>query len=191
MTTEDTTMPDYQRINEALKTLQALSEASESHGLLCALFCVGAEISQGAWIDSMLSGQVQEGDIMVKDATNALNSLFEKTRLQYESDFFEFELLLPGEKESFHKRIGALAMWAQGFLAGIGLMGVDLNSSYSAEVREAIEDLTKISRLQFDDEQLGDDEDESAYAELVEYAKVASMLLHSECRMISSQRESQ
>ena len=66
-------------------------------------------------------------------------------------------------------------------------MGVSLDAKYSDEVREAIEDLTKISRLQYNDEEIGDDEDETAYTELVEYAKIASLLLHSECEIIKKQ----
>lgn len=184
---ETNQMPGYRDITVALNTLKALTEASESHGLLCALFCVGADVNQTAWIDSMLSDHVQEGDIMVKQATEKLSVMFETTRMQYQSDFFDFELLLPEDNAPFHQRIGALALWAQGFLAGIGLMGVSLDKNYSDEAREAIEDLTKISRLQFDDEQLGDEEDERSYSELVEYAKVASLLLHSECKMIKKE----
>ncbi len=180
-------MPSYIDITKSLRSLKALTEASESHGLLCALFCVGADVRQTAWIDSMLTDHIEEGDIMVKEAIEHLSSMFEKTQIQYTSDFFDFELLLPDDTAAFHHRIGALALWAQGFLAGIGLMGVTLDSGYSDEVKEAIEDLSKISRLQYDDEQLGDDEDEGAYIELVEYAKVASLLLHSECEVIKKQ----
>ena len=182
-----TTMPCYDEVTKSLKSLKALTEASESHGLLCALFCVGAEIRKSAWIDSMLTDHVQDGDIMIKHAVKILGDMFDETSIQYDSDFFKFDLLLPIDDTPFYHRIGALALWSQGFLAGIGLMGISLDSGYSAEVKEAIADLSKIARLQYDDEMDGDDDDEAAYTELVEYAKVASLLLHSECEIVKKQ----
>ena len=83
----NSTMPSYDNVTKALKTLKALTEASESHGLLCALFCVGADVRQAAWIDSMLTDHIQDGDIMVQQATDNLNSMFEVTKFQYQSDF--------------------------------------------------------------------------------------------------------
>ena len=76
-------------------------------------------------------------------------------------------------------RIDALAMWCQGFLSGLGLMEIDYSKG-SLEVQEAIADLIDMSRLQYDDEITGKEDEERAYMELVEYTKVAVLLIHSE-----------
>ncbi|MCF6776840.1 UPF0149 family protein [Thiotrichales bacterium 19X7-9] len=180
MSNEEEKMPEFDEVAKALKHLKAMTEVAESHGLLCALFSGGADVRISAWVDSMLTTFVEEGDIMAENALVVLAGVFEATKNQYQSGFYDLELLLPDDSTSFHQRIDALAMWCQGFLSGLGLMGFAFEASHSQEIKEAITDLSKMSALQYDEEEEGDEESEKAYNELVEYAKVAALLLHAE-----------
>ena len=71
-------------------------------------------------------------------------------------------------------------MWCQCFLSGLGLTGIDLKKHDIGDIGKVIEDLFKMARLQYDCEEDGNENDEKAYFELVEYTKVAALLLHSE-----------
>ncbi|MDA7742277.1 YecA family protein [Francisellaceae bacterium] len=172
--------PTFDEVTVALQNLKALSEPAEAHALLCALFSAGADVRIHAWIDSMLSGHVEEGDIKAQEAFDVLEKLFNSTHEQYHSGYFDLELLLPGEEAPFYMRIGALALWCQGFISGLGLIGVDLAAQKNNEISEAVQDLSKMSRLQYDCEEEGNEDDEKAFFELVEYTKVAALLLHNE-----------
>ncbi|WP_116963665.1 UPF0149 family protein [Fastidiosibacter lacustris] len=172
-------LPSYQAVTDALRKIKALSEASEAHALLCALFTVGAEVRIQAWMDSLMAEPIESGDIMAQAALKTLSQMYQVTKAQFLSHNIHFDLLLPIDEEVFYKRIDALAMWCQGYLSGLGLIELDYTKG-SAEVQEAISDLLDVSRLQYDDEVTGQEDEEKAYVELVEYTKVAVLLIHSE-----------
>ncbi|MFZ9035432.1 MAG: UPF0149 family protein [Francisellaceae bacterium] len=180
--------PSYDEVSEALLRISGLSEAAEAHGLLCALFTAGANIRVDAWIDSLMEGQLEAGDIMVTGALKTLSDMYQYTKSQFNESLMTLDLLLPSDDDPFYRRIDALAMWCQGYLSGLGLMEIDLSAG-SEEVKEAINDLLDISRLQYDEEETGDESDEKAYAELVEYAKVAALLIYSEFAMKAPDNE--
>ncbi|WP_192482765.1 MULTISPECIES: UPF0149 family protein [Cysteiniphilum] len=177
--TEKQVLPDYQEVTTALRKINALSEASEAHALLCALFTGGAEMRIEAWMDSLMAEPIEAGDVVAQDALKVLAEMYQVTKAQFLAQDMHFDLLLPDDDEKFYMRIDALAMWSQGFLSGLGLMEIDYTKG-SIEVQEAIVDLIDMSRLQYDDEVTGQEDEEKAYMELVEYTKVAVLLIHSE-----------
>ena len=173
--------PEFHEVQEALRNLKAVVEPAEAHGLLCALFSGGADLRIKAWIDSMLTSDLpEEGDIVANKGILVLESLYNSTKEQFDSGYFDLELLLPNDDSVFYLRIGALAMWCQSYLSGLGLAGVKLDRHKKGDIGEAISDLLKMSQLQFGEEEAGNEEDEKAYYELVEYTKIAALLLHTE-----------
>ena len=172
-------MPNYQALADALRNLSALSEAAEAHALLCALSTGGANVNINAWIDSLLSGSLVLEDAATQAALKVLGEMYQATKLQFANNNFEFYLLLPSDDAPFYQRIAALAMWCQSYLAGLGLMQIDFSQG-TQEVTEAVEDLVNISRLQYDGEVDGAEDQEKSYTELVEYTKVAVLLIDSE-----------
>lgn len=173
-------LPSYQAVSESLKKVHALSEASEAHALLCALFTGGAEVRIQAWIDALMAEPIQPEDAATKPALEVLKQMYQATKAQFTAETpWSFDLLLPDDEAPFHARIDALAMWSQGFLSGLGLMSFDFKQG-SKELQEAMRDLVDLSRVQYDNEVSGKSEEESAYMELVEYTKVAVLLIQSE-----------
>ena len=77
------------------------------------------------------------------------------------------------------ERALALSQWCQGFLYGFGTGGPCRASELTAEVEEVLRDLTHISQASVD---TGADaeEEEQAYAEIVEYVRVGVQLIHDE-----------
>ena len=171
--------PKFEDVAEALKIMQALTTASEAHGLLCALFSFGAEVKFTAWSDSLMTKSIEEGDVVAASALKTMKKLYDYTKAQFDEKSLSFDLFIPGDDELLRYRAEALTYWIRGFLSGVGLFGLDYENSKDKEVKEAVNDLMKISYMDY--KNLTDDEDsENDFIELLEYTKVAVLLIDSE-----------
>ena len=85
--------------------------------------------------------------------------------------------LLPGDDAPLAERAKALGQWCQGFLDGFGM--VVGNAPLSAEAMEVLQDLSAIAQVQSGLEESEDGE--SDYMEVMEYLRVAPLLLFAEC----------
>lgn len=171
--------PNFEDMREALKIMQALTTPSESHGLLCALFSFGAEVKFTAWSDSLMTKSLEEGDLVAISALQTMKKLFDYTKTQFDEKELSFDLFIPADEDELSYRAEGLANWIKGFLSGVGLFGLDYESTTNKEVKEAIHDLMQISYM--DHSALEDDEDSEAdFIELLEYTRVAVLLIDSE-----------
>ncbi|KEI36037.1 putative conserved exported protein precursor [Francisella sp. W12-1067] len=171
--------PNFEDINEALKVMQALPTASEAHGLLCALFSFGAEVKFTAWSDSLMTKSLEEGDIIAASALQTMKELYDFTKNQFDEKGLSFDLFIPGDEESLSYRAEGLSHWIKGFLSGVGLFGLDYENAESKEVKEAIHDLMQISYMDYSSLE-DNDTSESDFLELLEYTRVAVLLIDSE-----------
>jgi len=176
---EATKLPGFATISKAIELLNIETPAAEMHGLLTALFCGGAKLRQEAWLNSMFSAeQAEEGDIIRAEARDALIAVYQVTANCFAESEHDFNLLLPEEDSEFHLKVEALAEWCQGFLTGLSLVGIDVQGKQAGDLQEAFDDLMKISCLRYEEDELSDEESEAAYTELVEYARVAVLLIY-------------
>jgi hypothetical protein len=172
-------LPDYRTVDEALSDLEAVGGAAETHGLLCAILSSGVAVRPEAWLESMMSKPLAKGDNKSESAYKVLQDLYQKTRTALtEMDDFDLQLLLPNDDSDFSERIEALVQWTQGFLSGLKAMGIEQKDE-QGEMKDALSDLNKIACLEYENE-IGDEEGEHAYAELVEYTRMAVLLVHDE-----------
>jgi len=176
--TDTLTLPSHDTVTASLEVLSALGGASDAHGLLTAMFASCAAIRKEAWINSLLSQPSESEDEYIKNAREALERMFVVTQVSLDEGDFAFSLLLPDDESGFETRIDALSSWCQGFIAGLSLVNVDEKSLHDDNVKEAYVDLLNMSCLEYDHEEAGDEEAESAYTELVEYARTAVMILY-------------
>jgi uncharacterized protein len=137
-------------------------------------------LRKNAWLDSLLSQPVDHDDRVTQTAIEVLDQLFVETQRRLYSSDFEFELLLPDDEASLEERIEALSSWCQGFVSGLNLIGINLDTLSGEAPQEALRDMLKMSCLAYDQEESGNAEDEAAYIELLEYARAAVMLLYEE-----------
>lgn len=86
-----------------------------------------------------------------------------------------FRLYLPGDREPLGLRVEALAAWVRGFLSGIGQAGTRLHE-LGPEGAETLSDLDAIARGAAVTDGASEAE-EQAYAELVEYVRLAVQTL--------------
>jgi yecA family protein len=175
----NTSLPKFKAIEDALETLGAQGGAAQTHGLLSALLSGGAPLRKEAWLASMLSS-ANKDNADAKAASKVLLSVHEVSTHVFTEDPDEFALLLPDDETDLPERIQALADWSQGFVSGLNFIGVKLENNTEGDIGEALNDLVKISCLQFEAEELSDEDAENAYMELSEYAKIAVLLLHAE-----------
>jgi uncharacterized protein YgfB (UPF0149 family) len=91
----------------------------------------------------------------------------------------EFEPLLPDDESPLNGRANALALWCTGFLYGLGTGHISDLEALNGDVGEIVRDFTEISRATGDDAE-ADESNEQAYAELVEFIRVAAQVVFEE-----------
>ncbi|MHA6198318.1 YecA/YgfB family protein [Pseudomonas wadenswilerensis] len=146
---------------------------AELHGLLLGRSCAGAGFDVDSWLAD--AAQLLESE-PVDNVRSALIGLQEMVKAELTGEDITIVLLLPGDEQPLTERAAALGQWCQGFLSGFGLNagGKDLSS----EVNEVLQDLSAISQVQ---DALEESEDgESDYMEVMEYLRVAPLLLYTE-----------
>ena len=152
---------------------QAVSPA-ELHGLLLGRSCAGADFLVEPWLADAadLLGEMPEGNVR-----QALIGLQEMVKGELAGEDIAVVLLLPNDDAPLTERAVALGQWCQGFLAGFGLIAGD--RALSAEAMEVLQDLSAIAQIQ--DALEESEEGESDYMEVMEYLRVAPVLLFTEC----------
>ncbi|OQW95641.1 MAG: hypothetical protein BWK79_01760 [Beggiatoa sp. IS2] len=175
-------MQIYQPLNQSLQNAHALMKISEVHGLLCGLLCTSQNISEKQWLDHLFDENDGE-NLLIQNCQKQLFLLKEYTASQLSSDEYPFNLLLPEDDSSLIERTQALAEWCQGFLLGLGLTLIN-QLKLTAELEEFIKDMISISHLAPPEQE--SEEDETAYAELIEYIRVGILMLYQELMTMES-----
>jgi hypothetical protein len=166
--------PDYAEIEQLLNAQRSLTDAAEAHGTLAGCLCALTDYGFQDWLREILpEGRAEPA------AADTLYGLFTTTAAALEQTDMEFEPLLPSDAQSLEVRTAALALWCQGFLYGLGSGSIPDASGLPGDVGEIVRDLGEITRAGVDDEQ-GEESNEGAYAELVEFVRVGVQLLFEE-----------
>ena len=170
----------FEHLSAAFTALNVPLDPAEWHGLLCGASAGGMR-SPTAVLDLLeaeLATQVVEEALRSALTEIAADAAHDLARFDY-----GFQLLLPADDAPLGARVRALAVWCQGFLAGLGQGGGA--RSLSADTASALDDLAAIGRADadLDDSDLDDtEEDERDYAELVEYVRAAVLVIDAELR---------
>ncbi len=172
-------LPDYDDIADCLGDRGGGAAAAEAHGTLCGLLCTAAQDLPHAWIRNTLADAMQETGEAYGDARRALGSLYGASLAALNGEDMRFCPLLPPDDRDLGARTLALASWCQGFLYGLAIRGLRDLSDLEGEIREFLADLAQISRAEFGDVAgEASEQDEVAYAELVEYIRVGVQLFY-------------
>lgn len=172
---------DHDALDDALKRCGSSWDAAQTHGLLSGQLAISGADSGFGWLAQVLEG-TGEADRERAECEAMLSALFETTYRQLEQRLSEFEPLLPADSDSTAARAAALAHWCEGFLHGL------VSSSHAgalkarlaaAPVADIIKDMLEVTRASAEDGD-GDESDEQAYTEIVEYLRVAAQLIYEE-----------
>jgi uncharacterized protein YgfB (UPF0149 family) len=163
--------PPFHEIAGSLREANALADLPEAHGTLAGAFCAG-QVTLEDWLREVFP----EG--RPGAAAAAMRVVYEWTRESLESGG-PLDPLLPDDEVPVADRAPALGEWCQGFLYGLGTSALPDPEHLPAQVAEIVRDLTAITRVGADPDE-SEEENEQAYAELVEFVRVAVQLLHEE-----------
>lgn len=168
-----TTSPSYNEVAKTLEKNHSEFNPAQVHGLLCGLICVLPLHVDYDWKKHVLGINSKPA------AVEVLERLYEATYQELHEFSFEFSLLLPDDKLDINSRTESLGLWCQGFLIGLQQSDEMTWQSISEEMENALTDITEIAKVDFGDI-MKNEEDETAYFELVEYVRLAALMIFQE-----------
>lgn len=170
---------DFDTVGRVLARAAAQADAADSHGYLCGLVCAAGYAQPGQWETELLGEQAGGTESHAEHAQRLLQAMYQDVQVRLNSPELEFQLLLPDDGVPLVERTEMLGDWCSGFLSGLGVGGLPPLDQLSADSRELLDDLAQISRVAFDIDEPGE-EDESAFMEIVEFVRVGVLYLNEE-----------
>lgn len=172
---------DHDALDDALKRCGASWDAAQTHGLLTGRLAVAGVAAGPDWLGQVLEG-TEESNALRMECQNMLDTLYQSTFWQLSERLSEFTPLLPDDQSDAGDRTAAMAHWCEGFLHGLvsAKHGDELRDRLAAEpLSDIIRDMLHITRAEVDSA-TDEETNEAAYAELVEYLRVAAQLAYEE-----------
>lgn len=177
-------LPDFDRSLALASGNLDGSDLAECHGIACGLLVRQPKANPDAYFD--LLGMLEVVHDPAPGFRAALQELFSSSSKQLVDDEMGMSLWLPGDDETLEDRTAALAQWCNGFLAAIGSGQDKRLDALSGEAAESLADLQEIAMAEIGesvDSVDGDlEEEEVAFAEIVEYIRIAVLILREELR---------
>jgi len=172
---------DFEELDDALRSCGSNWDAAQTHGLLTGRLAISGVPAGPDWLQQVLEG-TDEANALRAECQKMLDNLYQGTFWRLTERLSEFTPLLPGDDTGAQQRTIAMAHWCEGFLHGL------VSSQHQQVLKErlAAEPLSDIIRDMLKITQAGIDEDsdeetnEAAYAEIVEYIRVAAQLAYEE-----------
>jgi uncharacterized protein len=165
----------FKDFEDALATAGSLADAAEAHGSLCGALCSMSPYKMQDWVNEILP----DGAAVTDESAAMIERVFTATATSFGEQGMEFEPLLPDDESPLNGRANALALWCTGFLYGLGTGHISDLEALNGDVGEIVRDFTEISRATGDDAE-ADESNEQAYAELVEFIRVAAQVVFEE-----------
>lgn len=172
---------DYDALEDALKRCGASWDAAQTHGLLTGRLAVAGVPAGPEWLQHVLEGTDQNSALTL-ECQKMLDTVYQSTFWHLSERLSEFMPLLPDDDSDARTRTVAMAHWCEGFLHGLvsARHGDAVRDRLAAEpLSDIIRDMLEITRAEVDEE-TDDESNEAAYAELVEYLRVAAQLAYEE-----------
>ncbi len=172
-------VPGLDDLALTLEGLGAGCSASELHGVLTGLLAGGARLNRSA-LQKVLETHADTDRALDDGATASLWQLQLQTLEDLGDSELVFAPLLPDDDDDLALRVAALSDWCQGFLVGFGTAVRPSDTRVHGEsVRETLQDIVHVSSVDAT-AQSNDEGDESAYAELYEFVRMAVIHLFEE-----------
>lgn len=172
---------DHNELDAALRRCGSSWNAGQTHGLLCSRLALAGAEGASRWLTQVLA-DTDPDNALRSECEAMLEALCTATWQQLSGRQLDFMLLLPDDDEAALVRAEAMGQWCEGFLHGLvsETHGDKLRERLATDpLSDIIKDMLEITRATVGDE--ADDEgNESAFAELVEYLRVAAQLTYEE-----------
>lgn len=172
------TLPDYHSFSQAIMSLNLSVSGAEFHGVLCGYLTSGGNQGGESYIRSILAKKHNDA---TRIAASALFDLLAISQHQLLQVGFEFQLLLPEDDQSLLVRAQAFSEWCEGFILGLTVNGLNLESLHNDDAQDALQHLIEFAKLDYEALQVSED-DERALMEVVEYTRMAVLTIHMEAQ---------
>lgn len=172
-------LPPHSELANQLLRESVGVDASELHGVLCGYIAGGGKPVGNDWLAKLAI------DAPTPSEASALAQMQRASLAQFADPDFALNLLLPEDAAELGLRADCVLQWCRGFLGGFGLAGhLD---ALPENVSEAINDLHRIGSA---DVGVEDEEaDEEALAEIVEFVRMAALMIHQEMATTGSDED--
>ncbi|MEM1412588.1 MAG: UPF0149 family protein [Pseudomonadota bacterium] len=179
----DEPLPDFDRSLALAQGNLDAAGLAESHGVACGLLVRHPGARPDEYLD--LLGMLEIASKPGPALREVFMELLEASRGQLSDDAMRLVIWLPDDDESLEDRTESLAQWCNGFLASIGAGADDRLGSLSGEGSEALADIQEIALAELGAEggtPEALEEEEGAFTEIVEYVRIAVLLLREDLR---------
>ncbi|MCB1668109.1 MAG: UPF0149 family protein [Porticoccaceae bacterium] len=167
---------NFDEISHELYAAELSANPAELHGVICGCIC-GGQTLQPDQLYQLVCSLLDTVAEQIEPLEETLLSLYDYSVGQVRSGGFVFQPLLPDDEMVIEQRVMALGEWCQGFLFGLGQSGLSRETRLTSDIADVLRDLAAIAQVGLDD---GTDDDEVSYVELVEYVRVAVLLVAAE-----------
>jgi len=172
----------YSALADLLIQQGAVISPAELHGLLLGRSVAGSGFAAEPWLADAAE---LIGSIADEALQKALIGLQILLKAELEGRDITLTLLLPPDSAPLAERASALGKWCQGFLSGFGLIAGSI--ALSADAQEVLQDLASISTVQ--DGLEASEDGEGDYMQVMEYLRVAPLLLYGECAQKAEEKK--
>jgi len=172
----------FKDFEDVLATAGSLADAAEAHGSLCGALCSMTPYGLQDWVNELLPDQAALSD----ESAAMMEKVFAATATCFGEQGMAFQPLLPDDDQPLNGRANALGLWCTGFLYGLGTGQISDLHALKGDVGEIVRDFTEISQAT-GDEADSDEANEFAYAELVEFIRVAAQVVFEELQPLRQQ----
>lgn len=171
---------DFYELEAELRKIDAMASPAEAHGILCGQLSAGQQDNQMAWLREYLPNLGAKGEPWENTQVWFLQ-LHKFTLAELSADQFNFMPLLPDDEDPLSTRLNSLAEWCSGFLAGFSSAGSRKPEEFTEDALTALRDIQQISQV---DTEIDEEEDgEAAYFEVLEYVRMAALMIFTEFGM--------
>ena len=154
----------------------SLADAAEAHGSLCGALCSMSPYKMQDWVNEILP----DGAALSDESAAMIERVFAATATSFGEQGMEFEPLLPDDEQPLNGRAQCACIMVHGLSVWPRYRAISRTSKRSnGDVGEIVRDFTEISRATGDDAD-EDESNEQAYAELVEFIRVAAQVVFEE-----------
>ena len=163
----------YDEFERVLRDAHALPEPAEAHGTLAGALCSSRDYGLIEWLHEILPDDSPDDEAL---KSSVLQNVYDNMVRTLAGNDADFAPLLPDDDAPLTQRADALSLWCQGFLYGLGSGSAADPSKVSSEAGEIIRDFTEITHVGVDAGE-ENEENEVAFAEVVEFVRVGVQML--------------
>lgn len=170
---------NYDHWTSQLDQHSVMASAAELHGLIAGMLSVGIP-ADSPTILPVLADFLNDGQGLNAHLKTMTEQLIAETARQLADPDYGLTLLLPDDDDALPERLEALVEWAQAFLVGFAIQQQDL-SLVSADVKDAIEQLSEVTRIDiYTEDDTSDAENEESYYLVLEHVRLMTLTCFNE-----------